>query len=338
MRNLRANSSNRTTLLIFLGIFATVGITITLLARAAGTPLAFEPEAGTLTAPATVISDTAASGTGAVKFAQPATPGSCPAGQTGSPPNCTTTSTSKPISGGYLQLQPVVGVAGLASLPNDSKASGMVHYSTWEPRPENTTPNHTVPPATFTTAGYSGIQNHAALFGRVTGNFTGTTDEIIQWAAAKWGLPDEVIRADAVTESFWYQAVRDSAGKPIQGKGYGDFGSCGGSPAPSGYGVNGPASFGLMQDKWCAFKDPTASGYDGWPYSETSTAYNLDLYGAVIRGCYEGWDTWLGNGYTSGDLYGCLGRWFSGAWHTTDAENYITSVKTHYTNKEWLTW
>jgi hypothetical protein len=71
------------------------------------------------------------------------------------------------------------------------------------------------------------MENHAAVFGRVDGQFTGTTDEIIQWAAAKWGLPDNLIRAEAVVESYWYQDNRNSSGDPISGEGYGDFGSCG---------------------------------------------------------------------------------------------------------------
>ena len=40
---------------------------------------------------------------------------------------------------------------------------------------------------------------------RVTGNFTGTTDEIIQWGACKWGLSDNIVRAQAVDESHWRQ-------------------------------------------------------------------------------------------------------------------------------------
>lgn len=278
--------------------------------------LSVEPETGVSGTSVQQITDSNASGGSAIKFSA-------------------TAPSAKPPAGGFFSLKPV---GSFSTLPNDSQASAVVHHSSWEPRSENTTANHTVPPSSFTSAGYSGMQNHAAVFGRVTGNFTGTTDEIIQWAAAKWGLPDEVIRADAVTESYWYQNNKDAGGKPIQGQGYGDFGSCGGSPAPSGYGSAGPASFGLMQDKWCSFKDASAPGYDGWPWSEQSTAYNLDLYGAVIRGCYEGYDTWLGNGYAAGDLYGCLGRWFSGTWYGSGAQNYIDTVKTHYANKEWLSW
>ena len=32
----------------------------------------------------------------------------------------------------------------------------------------------------------------------MTGNFVGSTDEIIQWAAWKWGVDEDVIRAVAV--------------------------------------------------------------------------------------------------------------------------------------------
>jgi hypothetical protein len=250
-------------------------------------------------------------------------------------PSGTEVSSSPPAKGGYFQL---VLPGHLSSLPTDGQAAAMVHRSSWEPRPDNQEANHTVPPASFKTAGYSGMLNASSVFGRVNGNFTGTTDEIIQWAAAKWGLPDELIRAEAVQETFWFQDLKDGQGRPEVGRGYGDIGACGGSPAPSGYGVNGPASFGLLQDKWCSFKDPDAPGYDGWPWSEKSTAYSVDLYAAVLRGCYEGWDTWLGAGYHAGDIWGCVGRWFSGAWYSALANDYINLVKAQYASKVWLSW
>ena len=43
-------------------------------------------------------------------------------------------------------------------------------------------------------------------FDRVTGNFTGTTDEIIQWAACKWGFDEDLIRAQTAKESWWFQS------------------------------------------------------------------------------------------------------------------------------------
>lgn len=241
-----------------------------------------------------------------------------------------------PPSGGYFQLVPH---GNFAALPSDSEAAAMVTRSAWEPRPDNHLANHTVAPSTFKTPGYSGMRNSALVFGRVTGNFTGTTDEIIQWAAAKWGLPDDILRADAVQESNWYQNRKTAQGAPISGQGYGDFGHCTvGSPPPAGYGSTGPASFGLLQAKWCALMDKGASNYGGWPYTEQSTAYAIDLYAAVIRGCFEGWDTWLRGTYAAGDLWGCLGRWYSGEWHSASGDNYVNAVKAKLAAKPWRSW
>jgi hypothetical protein len=241
-----------------------------------------------------------------------------------------------PPAGGYFSLVPV---GQFSSLPSDAQAAALVHKSPWEPRPRNKTANHTVPPASFKTPGYSGMLNHDLVFGRVTGNYTGTTDQIIQWAAIKWGLPDEILRAVAVDESWWTQkGFLTSTGFPKVGSGFGDFGACGGSPAPSGYGSKGPASFGIMQGKWCSLQDPGVPAYGGWPWTQKSTAYSLDLFGAVMRGCYEGWDTWLGPTYQAGDLWGCLGRWNSGAWYDAKSMSYISRVKGFLSQKKWRTW
>ena len=60
----------------------------------------------------------------------------------------------------------------------------------------------------------------------------------------------------------------------------------------------------------------------------TSTAYNLDAALAARRSCYEGNETWLnqferGRDYAAGDLWGCVGLWFSGRWYTPGVESYI---------------
>ena len=52
----------------------------------------------------------------------------------------------------------------------------------------------------------------------VTGNYAGTTDEIIQWAALKWGFAPDVLRAVAVIEAagglVQHVAVRGRRGLP----------------------------------------------------------------------------------------------------------------------------
>ena len=53
----------------------------------------------------------------------------------------------------------------------------------------NTPPRLALRPARIADHAYDPRWNKYILR-RITGHFTGTTDEIFQWAAAKWGLPD----------------------------------------------------------------------------------------------------------------------------------------------------
>lgn len=151
---------------------------------------------------------------------------------------------------------------------------------------------------------------------RVTGNFSGTTDEIIQWAACKWGFDPDTVRAQAVSESSWKQSM---------------LGDCnrGGQTQPE---TNGCQSVGLLQIK-SGNIPPTHPGT--WPYAHTSTAFNVDYTLALRRACFDGKETWLGGNYAAGDEWGCIGRWFSGSWHDSGAEQYIAGVKQHLAGKDW---
>lgn len=277
-----------------------------------------EAETGVVAGNAAVVSGAPAGGASAaktVRFGAAAPSGNC-AG---------TTNTAKPPSGGYFDLRPA-GTFG--TLPSDAQAAAQVKCSKWEPRPANDAANNTVPTGTLPRVGDGGMQNSQAVFGRVTGNFKGTTDEIIQWASIKWGLSDDMVRAVAYAESQWWQNRKDANGQPVPHYGYGDYGNC---PATSRYPASGPGSYGITQVKWCTHNDDTGE-FGPWPWAEDSTAYNLDYYGALIRGCNEGWD-YVG---TAGDIWGCVGRWFSGDWYDTAANNYINTVKSHLNGKPWL--
>src|SRR5262249_50724408 len=148
---------------------------------------------------------------------------------------------------------------------------------------------------------------------RVTGNFTGTTDEILQWAACKWGIDEDIVRAQAVQESYWKQS---------------QLGDCnGGNTQPE---TNGCASVGILQVKGADIP-PTHPGT--WPYALQSTAWNADYVYAVWRLCFEGGETWLGTAYHAGDVWGCVGRWFSGTWDPT--QNYVQSVQGISATRTW---
>jgi hypothetical protein len=238
---------------------------------------------------------------------------------------------SPPPAGGYFYLE-LVG--SYQSLPGDREAAALVHRSSWEVRPENARYNRTVPaalrllPSDPAARAYDPRWNTYVL-GRITGNFTGTTDEIFQWAAAKWGLPDDILRSIAILESRWKQS---------------NFGDYVDDPArcPPGFAVAPcPVTFGIVGVK--------STSWPGlFPWNRESTATAVDVLGAWLRGCYEGWVWWLrdhGNTsrgtYTDGDIWGCVGAWFSGDWHdgrigVQSAENYIDRAKKRFHHRPWL--
>lgn len=213
---------------------------------------------------------------------------------------------SPPTAGGYFAL-----TAPGTPFKTDAVCAGEVHKSPWEPRADNTVANHTAPtnPAALGNFSQWSTAWNANYKPRIDGNFQGTTDEIIQWAACKWGWSDEIIRAEAVVESTWHQSTAGDGGN----------------------------SFGLLQIKWNFHPAGPAKGSVGssWPNSANSTAYAVDQQVAEMRGCYDGMSTYLGN--TKGDVWGCLQSWFSGSW-TAGGGSYAQQVKNYETSKPWLSW
>jgi hypothetical protein len=140
--------------------------------------------------------------------------------------------------------------------------------------------------------------------GRVDGRYRGTTDEIIQWAGHKQGIAVNLLRAVAVVESYWHMST---------------------------IGDNGD-SFGLFQIRRPFHCCPFLARRD--------TAFNADYYAAIIRAYYDGKMGWLntvdhGRPYRAGDIWGSVGAWFAGRWHTPDAERYIARVKQVLRDRTW---
>ena len=191
----------------------------------------------------------------------------------------------------------------------DRTAARLVHRSSFEPRPDNRAENHRVP--TRRQLRYFRRHSDMPYKRRVTGHFRGTTDEIIQWAACKWGWSDDLIRAEALVESKWHQST------------VGD----------------GNTSYGLLQIRYLYHprigNGCKACAGSSWPNSQHSTAYAVDQQVAELRGCYDGMSTYLGG--TRGHLWGCIGSWFSGAW-VPSGGNYAANVRRYYEDKPWLGW
>ena len=209
-----------------------------------------------------------------------------------------------------------------SALPGDADCRSRVR-SAAENRSVNNSFNHTTGHATAPEPPY------LSLAGRVTGNFTGTTDEIIQWTACKWGIAEDVVRAQVAKESWWHQdGTGDYTGDP-------NLCAPGHPVGADGRPGQCPESIGLMQVRTQYFR----------PYindSVVSSAYNLDIAYAVWRSCFEGHETWLntverGHDYAAGDAWGCIGRWFSGRWYTSAANGYIASVQDYLAQRVWTT-
>jgi hypothetical protein len=203
--------------------------------------------------------------------------------------------------------------------------------SSWEPRPENNTANHTAPTNPQDLANFSqwNATWNATYKPRIDGHFSGTTDEIIQWVACKWGWSDNLVRAEAFVESHWNQATGPKYG-------FGDYET---DPSDCTYDHTPPCptSFGIIQVKWLFHPAgySSSSPQSSYPWITRSTAYDLDVQVAEMRGCYDGMSTYLGD--TRGDLWGCIQDWNSGSW-SPDGGPYSAEVQATMTAEPWLTW
>ena len=184
----------------------------------------------------------------------------------------------------------------------DAAAASRVNDSRWEPRPGNAAANRRRP----SDAQLAEFRRRSEMVYRrhVTGGFRGTTDEILQWAARKWGFDPDLFRAVAAVESYWkMSAVGD-----------------------------GGLSFGIFQMK--------RTYHCCVPLSSKYTAFNADYYGAILRAYYDGRQTWLndverGERYRGGDLWGSVGSWYAGRWRTEAALGYIRRVQRTLRDEPW---
>ncbi|HZC07688.1 MAG TPA: hypothetical protein VE338_18775, partial [Ktedonobacterales bacterium] len=168
-------------------------------------PTATATTSPVVTPPASPTASATASAT-----ASPATAATQSAGVGGTTPTSrpvasstpATTSTATTSTGSTAYNFPLLPPG--ATLPSEAFCAAHVQRSSWEPRPDNHTANNTVP----TSAQIAALSPWDDSIGQdpradqlrhqITGNFTGTTDEILQWVACKWGVPVNIVRAEAV--------------------------------------------------------------------------------------------------------------------------------------------
>lgn len=148
-------------------------------------------------------------------------------------------------------------------------------------------------------------------FSKVDGNFSGSTDEILEWAACKWGMDQNIAKAEAMAESSWYQST---------------------------VGDNGD-SYGILQVR-AAPDGSSASANNGWggyPWTQKSTALDADAQMAYLRAVYDG-QSYMGNGGNGspalkGDIWNAVSTWQSGS--DTGPDSYTQEIQGDLASQAW---
>jgi hypothetical protein len=155
-----------------------------------------------------------------------------------------------------------------------------------------------------------------------------STDDLIQWAAHKWGIPEDLMRAQMVTESSWRQStLGDRASVPPEW--YAQYPAQAQIPGTSDV----YQSMGIAQVKW----RPDNSLHTGTePLRWKSVAFNLDFYAATVRYYYDGLCRWCTAGYGAGQDWNSVGAWFNPQpWLNPGQLDYIQKVMGNLAARTW---
>jgi hypothetical protein len=208
----------------------------------------------------------------------------------------------------------------------------------------------------------------------VDGQYTGTTEMIIRWAACKWGLDEDMIRAQATVEH----------GTWIQWNAGGDerrsINQCQAGNNPDhnstnlwGYLISNACyqSWSIWQTK-VVYSSPNTGAWTTWPAINESTAFAVDRRYGAHRSCMNGdqsgyfkekriaktyltdvknamnspyeesphrfWNPVTGKYATNLEYtaFACLSSHYSGGWMDSGAQSYLKSLLSHWRKKDWL--
>jgi len=201
--------------------------------------------------------------------------------------------------------------------------------------------------ASYAANGYASNTYHGTwAYAMVDGHYTGTSDMIVRWASCKWGIDEDVVRAQTTSEHWSWDTTTAHGDKRT------DRAQC----------VNG--NFDALWNylcpnccyqTWSNWQTKVFYNWQTWPMMDTSTAFGADFRYADQRACMNGDlagafahdPVFNGHSYTqdiaSGDLetilWGCIGAHYSGSWYDGDANtgaiNYINYVKGVLARKDW---
>ncbi len=239
-----------------------------------------------------------------------------------------------------------------SSLPSDAACAAAIPWEA-EPVPANAGTNSTRPTSSqlsfYRDNGYgANVYAGGWAFARVDGQYTGTTDMIFRWAACKWGIDEDVVRAQATAENWdWIQPT--SGGD----KRY-TYSACVNGGFTSLWDYQCPS---CCYQSWSDFQTKVITNWQTWPMIHNSTAFAADFHFASMRACMDGdlagyfasrpaynGHTYAGD-IASGNLntimWGCIGYHYSGNWYNGNSSSgaiwYINAVKNFLAQKSWKT-
>lgn len=161
-----------------------------------------------------------------------------------------------------------------------------------------------------------------------------STDDLIQWAAHKWGIPEDWLRAQFVEESYWNTYMLGDVATVPQAS-YLEY-----PPQQRAHGrLAVYESSGIAQVKWV----PDGSSDPGTePLSWESTAFSLDFQGAMVRFYFDNPSgsrgAWGDATYTPCQKWQSIGAWNSPyPWANAEQQSYVASVQHLLDSAAWKT-
>ena len=161
-----------------------------------------------------------------------------------------------------------------------------------------------------------------------------STDDLIQWAAHKWGVPENWLRAEYVVESYWngFQLGDEAAVSPRWYQRY---------PIQARVPRTDDVyeSMGITQVKWIA---DNSVGAGTEPLRWESTAFNIDYQAAMVRFYYDNpqgaRSSWGDISYVPCQRWDSIGGWFEPyPWRNGGQAGYIAKVRHALGKRQWLT-
>lgn len=297
---------------------ASIGITV---ANGTSTPTA-TPTSTPSPSPTVTPSPSPTASPSVTPTAQPSptptsTPSATPTSTASPTPTSTPTPTPSPTptpidTAHWYTLPPGATLPSEAQCVSDVMANPSPEVAPWNENDgtgynNNEPPPNGIPAYFYAYAGYAGANQifPEADFANVDGDYSGTTDDLVRIAACKWGIDEDVIRAQLTKETHWHEDCAALYGGSTCND-CGDYNNPSGDPsglpltaitpngvftAIDGIGINnqGVKVIGSNHcDSWGIEQNKVYYQWATWPMIAQSTPFALDYRNAEFRACING--------------------------------------------------